>query len=126
MRRNFFSDARFTVGSIFAGNLPETDFVRRNKGFFGEAGNDSIPKSHSFCDILAGGVPSKDFGFSFTRSSKKCFPSLLIFEDDIVKPSSPYQFTLVVKFSLQCPNLESIRSFFGNLKLYGVFFYLIN
>ncbi|PKU64639.1 hypothetical protein MA16_Dca015900 [Dendrobium catenatum] len=51
----------------------------------------------------------------------KGFPALLLSEDDIVKLASPYQFTLVGKFTLKRPNLDSIRSFFGNLKLFGFY-----
>ncbi|KAH0464037.1 hypothetical protein IEQ34_006823 [Dendrobium chrysotoxum] len=44
------------------------------------------------------------------------FPALVFSDDDILKLASPYQFTLVGKFSLKHPNQDSIRSFFGDMK----------
>ncbi|KAI0529122.1 hypothetical protein KFK09_001669 [Dendrobium nobile] len=38
-------------------------------------------------------------------------------EDDIQKLASPYQFTLIGKFSVRRPNLDAIRNFFAKLKL---------
>ncbi|PKU83181.1 hypothetical protein MA16_Dca024566 [Dendrobium catenatum] len=42
-------------------------------------------------------------------------------EDDILKLASPYQFTLVGKFSMRRPNLDEIKFFFAKLKLSGNF-----
>ncbi|KAH0450785.1 hypothetical protein IEQ34_021477 [Dendrobium chrysotoxum] len=71
-----------------------------NKGFFCVNGNDLNSKSQSFCDVLTNNAPSKDSSFIFRKSLVKGLLALLILDEDIVKLASPYQFTLVGKFSI--------------------------
>ncbi|PKU86257.1 hypothetical protein MA16_Dca002088 [Dendrobium catenatum] len=57
----------------------------------------------------------------FTQSTLNGVPAVLISDEDVLKLASPFQFTLVGKFALRRPNLDSIRSFFANLKLSGFY-----
>ncbi|PKU80862.1 hypothetical protein MA16_Dca009273 [Dendrobium catenatum] len=57
----------------------------------------------------------------FIQSVVNGVPAVLIFDEDILKLASPFQFTLVGKFTLHRPNLDSIRSFFANLKQSGFY-----
>ncbi|KAI0527414.1 hypothetical protein KFK09_003014 [Dendrobium nobile] len=70
-------------------------------------------------DELAGS--SGDTLPSLTQSTFNGVPAVMISDDDVLKLASPFRFTLVGKFGLRRPNLDAIRSFFGNLKLSGFY-----
>ncbi|KAI0492030.1 hypothetical protein KFK09_026295 [Dendrobium nobile] len=90
------------------------------KGFFNPDSESSSPtKSRSFKDVLAGS--SGDTLPSLTQSTFNGVPAVMISDDDVLKIASPFRFTLVGKFGLRRPNLDAIRSFFGNLKLSGFY-----
>ncbi|KAI0511114.1 hypothetical protein KFK09_011737 [Dendrobium nobile] len=59
----------------------------------------SSPASRSFRDVLTGTSSSLNPVISFSKSTVKGVPALLMSEDDILKLASPYQFTLVGKFT---------------------------
>ncbi|KAI0503720.1 hypothetical protein KFK09_014659 [Dendrobium nobile] len=93
-----------------------------NKGDSSQGLSGSVsPASRSFRDVLTGVSSSPDPVISFTKSTVKGVPALLMSEDDILKLASPYQFTLVGKFTVRRPNLDAIRNFFAKLKLSGNF-----
>ncbi|PKU60352.1 hypothetical protein MA16_Dca027700 [Dendrobium catenatum] len=88
----------------------------QNKGFFKLDADEASPsKSRSFKDVLAGSTG--DTLLSFTHSTFKGIPAVLILDDDVLKLASPFRFTLVGKFGVRRLNLDAIRSLFGNLKL---------
>lgn len=49
-----------------------------------------LPKSRSYHDVLAGASSSTNQAFSFLKASIKGFPTLLIYDDDIMKLVVPY------------------------------------
>ncbi|XP_020675110.2 uncharacterized protein LOC110094257 [Dendrobium catenatum] len=92
----------------------------QNKGFFNLDAEEASPsKSRSFKDVLT--CSSGDTLPSLTPSTFNGVPAVLISDDDVLKLASPFRFTLVGKFGVRCPNLDAIRSFFGNLKLSGFY-----
>ncbi|KAL0923443.1 hypothetical protein M5K25_007500 [Dendrobium thyrsiflorum] len=75
-------------------------------------------KSRSFKEVVEGASGVK---IDFVHSTVKGLPALL-FEDSVVsKLAAPFSFTLVGKFMLKRPNIDTIRKFFVNLKLSGTF-----
>ncbi|KAL0928089.1 hypothetical protein M5K25_002329 [Dendrobium thyrsiflorum] len=75
-------------------------------------------KSRSFKEVVEGASGVK---IDFVHSTVKGLPALL-FEDSVVsKLATPFSFTLVGKFMLKRPNIDTIRKFFVNLKLSGTF-----
>ncbi|KAL0926137.1 hypothetical protein M5K25_004531 [Dendrobium thyrsiflorum] len=75
--------------------------------------------SGSFKEVLEGPIASAKI--DFVHSSVKGIPALL-FDDAVVsKLAAPFSFTLVGKFMLRRPNIDTIRKFFFNLKLSGAF-----
>ncbi|KAI0493588.1 hypothetical protein KFK09_023707 [Dendrobium nobile] len=91
-----------------------------NKGFFDPDSEVNSPtKSRSFKEVLSGS--SGDTLPSLTQSTFNGVPAVLISDDDVLKLASPFHFTLVGKFGIRRPNLDAIRSFFGNLKLSGFY-----
>ncbi|KAI0519460.1 hypothetical protein KFK09_006908 [Dendrobium nobile] len=92
----------------------------QNKGFFNIDNEEGSPaKSRSFKDVLAGSLG--DILPSLSPSTFNRVPAVLILDDDVLKLASPFRFTLVGKFIVRRPNLDAIRSFFGNLKLSGFY-----
>ncbi|KAL0904564.1 hypothetical protein M5K25_026691 [Dendrobium thyrsiflorum] len=100
--------------------IPE---VVKNRGFFslGSEGKSSPAQSRSFAEVLSSGSVSGESLPTLTQGVFNGFPAVLLSDEEVLKLASPYQFTLVGKFGLRRPNLDSIRNFFGNLKLSGFF-----
>ncbi|PKU79417.1 hypothetical protein MA16_Dca000762 [Dendrobium catenatum] len=96
----------------------------QRKGFFKlDAGDlSSPPKSRSFKEVLSGESPAGDVLPILSQSTFNGVPAILLTDEEVLKLASPFQFTLVGKFGLNRPNLDSIRSFFNSLKLSGFFF----
>ncbi|KAL0928937.1 hypothetical protein M5K25_000873 [Dendrobium thyrsiflorum] len=93
----------------------------KNKGFLSlEVEGKSPSKSRSFKDVLSGNDSVGDLS-TLAQSVFNGVPAVLLSDEEVLKLASPFQFTLVGKFSLRRPNLDTIRQFFGNLKLTGFF-----
>ncbi|KAL0907506.1 hypothetical protein M5K25_021921 [Dendrobium thyrsiflorum] len=93
----------------------------KNKGFLSlEVEGKSPSKSRSFKDVLSGNDSVGDLSI-LAQSVFNGVPAVLLSDEEVLKLASPFQFTLVGKFSLRRPNLDMIRQFFGNLKLTGFF-----
>ncbi|KAL0923122.1 hypothetical protein M5K25_007168 [Dendrobium thyrsiflorum] len=93
----------------------------KNKGFLSlEVEGNSPSKSRSFKDVLSGNDSVGDLS-TLAQSVFNGVPAVLLSDEEVLKLASPFQFTLVGKFSLRRPNLDTIRQFFGNLKLTGFF-----
>ncbi|KAL0907216.1 hypothetical protein M5K25_025770 [Dendrobium thyrsiflorum] len=93
----------------------------KNKGFLSlEVEGKSPSKSRSFKDVLSGNDSVGDLP-TLAQSVFNGVPAVLLSDEEVLKLASPFQFTLVGKFSLRRPNLDMIRQFFGNLKLTGFF-----
>ncbi|KAI0513576.1 hypothetical protein KFK09_009601 [Dendrobium nobile] len=91
-------------------------------GFFDLDGDaPTTSPSRSFKDVLPGNPMQGDNVPKFTQSVVNGVPAVRISDEDVLKIASPFQFTLVGKFALRRPNLDSIRSFFANLKLSGFY-----
>ncbi|PKU71541.1 hypothetical protein MA16_Dca004383 [Dendrobium catenatum] len=95
----------------------------KNKGFFNlEAGDGSPSRSRSFKGVLSSGASLGDVLPNLSQTVFNGVPAILLTDDEVLKLASPFHFTLVGKFGLNRPNLDSIRNFFTNLKLSGFFF----
>ncbi|PKU60673.1 hypothetical protein MA16_Dca028358 [Dendrobium catenatum] len=70
----------------------------------------------SFKDALSGSVDSNVFP-EFRISSNRGMPSLWFSEEEFLHLAKPFEFTLVGRFPLKRPSLDSIRRFFVILKL---------
>ncbi|KAH0465445.1 hypothetical protein IEQ34_005548 [Dendrobium chrysotoxum] len=73
-------------------------------------------KSQSFCDALYSSSLDARF-LDLKPISFRGFPSLWIFEEEILALAAPLHFALVGFFPSRRPSLDSIRRFFFNLKL---------
>ncbi|KAI0524771.1 hypothetical protein KFK09_004156 [Dendrobium nobile] len=93
----------------------------KRNGFFELDGSGSKALSRSFKDVLAGSLSQGENAPKLTQSVLNGVPAVLISDEDVLKLASPFQFTLVRKFALRRPNLDSVRSFFSNLKLSGFY-----
>ncbi|KAL0918241.1 hypothetical protein M5K25_010239 [Dendrobium thyrsiflorum] len=76
--------------------------------------------SRSFVEALSGSSSSSSFP-DLKPSFFRGFPALLVSEEEFFALAEPFRFSLVGFFPSKCPSLESIRKFFVNLKLNGVF-----
>ncbi|KAL0904830.1 hypothetical protein M5K25_026985 [Dendrobium thyrsiflorum] len=93
----------------------------KNKGFLSLEDEGISPfKSRSFKDVLSGNDSIGELP-TLAQSVFNGVPAVLLSDEEVLKLASPFQFTLVGKFSLRQPNLDMIRQFFGNLKLTGFF-----
>ncbi|KAL0906074.1 hypothetical protein M5K25_024536 [Dendrobium thyrsiflorum] len=93
----------------------------KNKGFLNLEDEGKSPyKSRSFKDVLSGNDSIGELP-TLAQSVFNGVPAVLLSDEEVLKLASPFQFTLVGKFSLRRPNLDMIRQFFGNLKLTGFF-----
>ncbi|XP_020703827.2 uncharacterized protein LOC110115054, partial [Dendrobium catenatum] len=94
----------------------------KSKGFFNLEGEvPSKTPSRSFKDVLSGDPMQGDNIPKFIQSVINGAPAVLISDEDILKLASPFKFTLVGKFNLRRPNLDTIQMFFANLKLSGFY-----
>ncbi|KAL0918751.1 hypothetical protein M5K25_010782 [Dendrobium thyrsiflorum] len=91
------------------------------KGFFNLDAEGSKTPSRSFKEVVSGNPSSGNDVSPIPQSMFQGFPAVLLSDEEVLKLASPYQFTLVGKFSLRRPNLDAIRLFFGNLKLSGFY-----
>ncbi|KAL0919118.1 hypothetical protein M5K25_011193 [Dendrobium thyrsiflorum] len=90
-------------------------------GFFSLDPDGAKSPSRSFKEVVSGNPSEGEIVSSLTHSTVNGVPAVLLSDDAILKLASPFQFTLVGKFSLRRPNLDAIRLFFNNLKLSGFF-----
>ncbi|XP_020677319.1 uncharacterized protein LOC110095931 [Dendrobium catenatum] len=82
-----------------------------NKGFFNlDSEVPSPPKSRSFKDVLLGS--SGDTLPYITQTTFNGMLVVLISDNKVLKPVSPFRFMLVGKFGIRQPNLDAIRAFF--------------
>ncbi|KAL0928426.1 hypothetical protein M5K25_000307 [Dendrobium thyrsiflorum] len=91
------------------------------KGFFNLDSADPKSTSRSFREVVSGTTSPGDKLSSLTHSSVNGIPAILISHEEVLKLASPFQYTLVGKFSLRRPSLDAIRLFFNNFKISGVF-----
>ncbi|KAL0913537.1 hypothetical protein M5K25_017002 [Dendrobium thyrsiflorum] len=91
------------------------------QGFFNLGSETSKSPSRSFKEVVSGNTSSGDSIPSLAHSSMNGVPAIIFSDEEVLKLASPFQFTLVGKFTLRRPNLDAIRAFFNNLKLSGVF-----
>ncbi|KAI0493470.1 hypothetical protein KFK09_023588 [Dendrobium nobile] len=104
------------------GTVAGTEQIQ-NKGFINLNAGDhsSPPRSRSFKEVLSGGASSIDVLPNLSQMVFNGVPAFLLTNDEVLKLASLFQFTLVRKFGMNRPNLDSIRMFFTNLKLSGFF-----
>ncbi|KAI0502013.1 hypothetical protein KFK09_016958 [Dendrobium nobile] len=97
--------------------------ISLKKGFFNldAEGSSSPPRSRSFKEVLAGAPASGDIFPNVKQDVFNGVPAVLLSDEEVLKLASPFQYTLVGKFGLRRPNLDSIRSFFASLKLSGFY-----
>ncbi|XP_020687475.1 uncharacterized protein LOC110103206 [Dendrobium catenatum] len=92
-----------------------------SRGFFNLDADSTKSPTQSFKDVLSSTTMQGDSAPKLTQSVVNGVPAILISDEDVLKLASPFQFTMVGKFALHRPNLDSIRSFFANLKLTGFY-----
>ncbi|KAL0928352.1 hypothetical protein M5K25_000229 [Dendrobium thyrsiflorum] len=91
------------------------------KGFFSLESDGAKSPSRSFKEVVSGNPSEGDIVSSLTHSTVNGVPAVLLSDDAVLKLASPFQFTLLGKFSMRRPNLDAIRLFFNNLKLSDFF-----
>ncbi|KAL0915611.1 hypothetical protein M5K25_016041 [Dendrobium thyrsiflorum] len=83
------------------------------QGFFNLGSDVSKSPSRSFKEVVSGNTSAGDSISSLAHSSMNGVPAIFLFDEEVLKLASPFQFTLVAKFTLRRPNLDAIRSVFG-------------
>ncbi|KAL0909311.1 hypothetical protein M5K25_020164 [Dendrobium thyrsiflorum] len=89
----------------------------KQKGFFSLDEEGKKSPSRSFKDVVSSSTFAGETLSPLTLSVFKGVSVVLLSDDEVLKLTFPFQFTLVGKFFMRRPNMDYVRHFFRNLKL---------